>query len=414
MKVLIISKYDIEGGAAIAAYRLHMSLIASGVDSCMLVQKKLSQEPTFLTSKSFIQKVLNSLSYYFDQLPVYLYKNKSPYLFSPSWYSSGDILKQINKHNADVVHIHWSCKGMLSISDIKKIRSPVLFTMHDSWLFTGGCHIPWECKKYKQSCGACPELASNRTNDLSRKIFIKKKVLYSTKKDVTLVAVSKWLQDCTKNSTLFKNKEVHCIPNAINTDEYYPVKKSFAKSILRLNPKNKLILFGALSATSDLNKGYEELKLALDKLSSSNIEIAIFGSDRPKNASFSKYKTHYYGRLDCLKTLRNLYSAADVMVVPSKMEAFGQTASEALACGTPAVIFDTTGLRDIVDHKINGYVAKCFDTDDLATGIEWILNSEDYESLTKNSREKVIRCFDSSVVAEQYKELYKNALMKSE
>lgn len=409
MRVLIVSKYDIDGGAAIAAYRLHMAHIEAGIDSKMLVQKKLSKESTILTSNSFFQKIISSFSYYLDQLPVYRYKNKSPYLFSPSWYSSGDILKQINRYDADVVHIHWSCKGMLSISDIQEIKAPILFTMHDSWLFTGGCHIPWECKKYTNSCGACPELSSEANYDLSRDVFLKKRDLYLNKKDIKFVAVSKWLQACAKKSALLRNKEVYCIPNAINILEYYPVKKYDAKSILGINPKNKLILFGALSATSDINKGYQELNLALKHLLSSNIEIAIFGSNRPENEELSKYKTHYYGKLDCSSSLRNLYSAADVMVVPSKMEAFGQTASEALACGTPVVIFDTTGLRDIVDHKVNGYVAKSFDVYDLAAGIDWVLNSENYESLSKNSRQKVIRYFDSELVSKKYIEIYRDA-----
>ena len=94
------------------------------------------------------------------------------------------------------------------------------------------------------------------------------------------------------------------------------------------------------------------------------------------------------------------------MIVPSLQEAFGQTASEAMACSTPVVAFGATGLLDIVDHKENGYLAKPFESKDLAKGIEWVLNSESYDKLCVNAREKVIKEFDSKVVAKKYIKLY--------
>ncbi len=410
LKILVVSKYDKDGGAAIAAYRMHKSLLSSGVHSRMLVQKKVTGDYTVVGPISIIQRLLGSISYYIDQLPVYFYKNKSTYLFSTAWFSSGDILRRINKFSPDIVHLHWSCKGMISIRDIAKIKSPVVLTMHDSWSFTGGCHIPWECKKYLAGCGTCPELGSTIRHDLSSRIFNRKLKLYTRKKDITVVAVSKWLQSCAQESALFKRKDVQCIPNALDTNDFFPVDKTLAKSILNLDPKKKLILFGAISAISDLNKGFEELSTALNQLSGIDTEIAIFGGDRPEEERTSKYKIHYFGHLHDSISLKILYSAADVMVVPSLMEAFGQTASESMSCGTPVVAFNTTGLRDIVDHKINGYLARAFDTGDLSKGIEWVLLAENYEELSKNARNKALKEFDGGVIANKYISLYKKCL----
>ena len=109
-------------------------------------------------------------------------------------------------------------------------------------------------------------------------------------------------------------------------------------------------------------------------------------------------------------SLRLLYSAIDVLVVPSRKEAFGQTASESMACATPVVAFGATGLLDIVDHKVNGYLAKPFESEDLANGIEYLLNAPNYGELCKNARDKVVKNFDSAVIAAKYEELYNKIL----
>ena len=410
MKVLIVSKYDKDGGAAIAAYRLHRALTVAGINSKMLVQKKLTEDNLVKGPESILQFFFSKISYYIDQLPVYVYRNKSAYLFSPAWYSSGDILKQINESNSDVVHLHWSCKGMLSTKDIEHIKAPVILTMHDSWAFTGGCHIPFDCKKYKEFCGSCPELASNRQNDLSSKAIIKKSNLYDSKSDIVFVAVSKWLQNCARSSNLLKTKNIYCIPNALDTSRFKPIEKSLAKSYFGFKSKKKLILFGALSALTDKNKGFKELYSALNNLSSSEWEIGIFGSERPKKEKILNFKTYYFGNISNDEFLRKLYSSADVMVVPSKLESFGQTASEALSCGTPVVAFDTSGLRDIVKHKVNGYLAKAFDSRDLANGIQWVLNAKDYDLLVTKSREIATQNFDGNIVVQQYIRLYKKSI----
>ena len=109
-------------------------------------------------------------------------------------------------------------------------------------------------------------------------------------------------------------------------------------------------------------------------------------------------------------SLRLFYSAVDLLVVPSRKEAFGQTASESMACGTPVVAFGATGLLDIVDHKVNGYLAKPFESEDLANGIEYIVNAPNYNELCNNARDKVVQEFDSALVAKKYEELYNNIL----
>jgi glycosyltransferase involved in cell wall biosynthesis len=410
MKVLIVNTYDTDGGAARAAYRLHNALLFEGVQSVMLVQKKLSNDLSIQSAVSIKQKIIAKLKPYIDQLPLFFYKKKSANLFSTAWISFGDILSQINAFKPDIVHLHWIAKGVLSIEEIGRIKVPIVWTMHDSWAFTGGCHIPEACVRYKSACGSCPVLGSNNTNDLSSKILKKKHDIFSSIHNMTIVGVSRWLQACAQSSSLFKDKNVHCIPNPINTELFFPIKKLSAKKKINIRNNKHLILFGAASATSDLNKGFAKLIEAINQLPIKNVELVVFGNTDYPKGFFCKYKTHFLGYINDDIFLKNVYSAADVMVVPSLIEAFGQSASEAMACGTPVVAFNTTGLVDIVEHKKNGYLAQSYDTSDLANGIKWVLSSTNYPQLSVNARNTVLAKFDNHIVASAYKALYTKIL----
>jgi len=173
-----------------------------------------------------------------------------------------------------------------------------------------------------------------------------------------------------------------------------------------LSKDKKLVLFGAVSATSDPRKGFKELSEALRKLKLRDIELVVFGSSKPKDAPDFGFNTHYLGHLHDDVSLVTLYNAVDVTVVPSLQENLSNTIMESLSCGTPVVAFNIGGNSDMIEHKINGYLAKPYDTDDLAKGIEWILSSPNYNELCENARNKVLREFDSKVVVKKYIELY--------
>ena len=401
-----------QGGAARAAYRLHKSLLANGIDSQMLVQSKKSDDCTVISLvDNRFQKGVSLLRPTIDQLPVKFYKNRTKTPFSPSWFGFSNIVEKINEINPDIVHLHWICGGMIKIEDLARIKAPIVWSLHDMWVFTGGCHYDEECKGYENNCGNCKVLGSNRENDLSKNIFNRKQKVYNLKSDMTIVGLSRWLNDASKSSTLLKDKKHVNLPNPIDTDIFRPFDKEKARELWSLPKDKKLVLYGAIGATSDPRKGFKELSNAMSKMDKNeDIEFVVFGSSKPQNAPEFGFKTHYLGHLHDDISLVTLYSAVDVMVVPSLREAFGQTASEAMACGTPVVAFGATGLLDIVEHKQTGYLATPFDTGDLKDSIEWVLHSENYEELCTNAREKVLKEFDSKIMAKRYIELYKGIL----
>jgi len=410
MKILIVNTSDIDGGAARASYRLHKSLLALHVNSKMLVQNKISCDFTVIAETSKLRKGFNKLRPTIDSLPIGFFKERTKTLFSPSWFGFSNIVDHINEINPDIVHLHWICGGMMTIEDIARIKAPIVWSLHDMWAFTGGCHYDEECQGYEKECGNCKVLGSDKENDLSKKIFKRKQKAFTQKKDITIVGISNWLNECSKNSTLLKDKNHINLPNPLDTNIFKPFDKEKARELWGLPKDKKLVLFGAMGATSDPRKGFYELMESLEKIEDSNVELVIFGSERCEDTKDLGFNVYYLGQLYDDVSLVTLYNSVDVMIVPSLQENLSNTIMESLACGVPVVGFDIGGNADMIDHERNGYLAKPFSTIDLAFGIEWVLNNYNYKILCQNARNKVLNNFDSVVLAEKYIELYKSIL----
>ena len=171
MKILIVNTFDIKGGASRAAYRLHRALLAQNANSKMLVQSKSSDDYTVISESNRLKKAFNNLRPFIDSIPVLCRRKSIKTTFSPSVVPFSQIIYKINELNPDIVHLHWICAGMMRVEDLVKIKAPVVWSLHDNWGFTGGCHVKWECDKYKDRCGACPRLESLKENDLSRRVW---------------------------------------------------------------------------------------------------------------------------------------------------------------------------------------------------------------------------------------------------
>ena len=360
-------------------------------------------------------KLFGKLRPTIDLIPLWIYRKRDREApWGISWFPN-NIASKINAINPDIVHLNWISLGFVPIHEIAKIRYPIVWTLHDSWAFTGGCHLPSSCKNYEKKCGYCPILGSNKPLDLSRHTW-NRKYKYWKNLNMTIITPSKWLYRCVKNSSLFSNSNIKIIPSGIvDTNVFKPVDKKIARKILKLTAGKKYILFGAVNFTRDKNKGFDYLNSAVRRLADQGLakdtELLIFGSSKPFKSPSAGIKTHYLGVLHDDFTIALFYSAADVLCIPSIQETFPMTAVEALSCGTPVVAFNSTGITDIVDHMKNGYLAEPFKAADLANGINWILESKRrYNKLSKNTREKVIKKYRIEVVARKFKELYKDLI----
>ena len=406
--VLHLSTSDIDNGGARAAYRLNQGLQHIGVASQMLVRAKFSHDRTVIREKSLLTKLGPALS----GVPLQVFAKKSSGMFSSQWFPDA-ILPKVNQLNPDVIHLHWTCNGFLKIETLAKFNRPIAWTLHDMWPFTGGCHYADDCTRYTEACGSCPQLKSEKNSDLSRWIWQRKLGAW---KDLNLAIVSpsNWLADCAKASSLFSKSRVEVVPHGLDLKKYKPIDRQFARGVLELPQDKQLIFFGASPGTTGhLRKGFHLLQPALEYLKQSGwqdkLELVVFGASPPETPVDLGFKVHYLGSFQDDTSLALMYSAADVVVVPSMQEAFGLVAAEALACGTPVVAFAATGLRDIVDHQQNGYLAQPFEASDLAKGIAWIVEDSDrYKQLRLEARKKAEQAFDVAIQAHRYLPIYES------
>ena len=381
MKVVHLSISDISGGAAKSAFRLNAGLGLLGVDSKMLVAKKAGDSPAVESAGATkFQQGIALIRPRLDVLPLRLYPGHKAGPFSPAWVGI-DIVENHLVQTADIVHLHWICAGYITEKLLKKFNKPLVWTLHDMWAFTGGCHYSGDCLKYLEKCGACPFLSSRKDSDLSRKIWMRKKRAYKDL-DLTIVTPSRWLADCAGRSSLLKDFPIEVIPYGLDTDTFKPIDKKTARRILNIPEEGHLILFGGCDAVSDERKGFDHLAEALRIFHhtysefTDNVSLTIFGAGAlPKGVSLP-FKTRCLGRLNDEVSLALCYNAADVFVAPSRQDNLPNTVMESIACATPVAAFGVGGLPDLIDHKVSGYLAKPYEPEDLARGIYFILSGQ--------------------------------------
>lgn len=408
MKVLTLNHSDSFGGAARAAYRLHNALRQQAIDSRMLVNQLGLDDFTVSGPSTTFQKVVAKLGPHLAQQLCRVHKTANPVFRSPAVVPS-HWLDVINGSDADLVNLHWVSKEMLTIKDIGNIAKPVVWTLHDTWPFCGAEHYP-DDERWREGYSKENRPKTEKGFDLNWWVWQRKK--NNWKKPMHIVTVSRWLAEKVRQSALMGNWPVTVIPNTIDTEVWQPVERQLARALMGIPGDRPVVAFGAWGAEQH-RKGFDLLKSALHRLRERNVDIRmlIFGQLAPETSCGIDYPVHYTGHLNDDLSLRVMYSAADVMVVPSRVETFGQTASEAQACGTPVIAFDCTGLRDVVEHRGSGYLATPFEVDDLACGIEWAIESDSRNlELSRNARRLVLDRFSYSQVAASYIKLYKEVI----
>lgn len=407
MKILHVSNSDVFGGAARATYRLHRALLSVGIESKMLVRNKRSDDWTIFTNRSkfgrFINMIRPTLGQFFAKMQSSNNLNYHSGNFLPSF-----LANEINNSDADIVHLHWVAGETLSIEDISRIKKPIVWTFHDMWPFCGMEHVTDDGVNARWRVGYTK--SNNRGNKFDLDMLVwKKKKKYLTF-PIYIIGPSKWMGECVKESYLFKNNVVNVIPNAINTKTYCWRDKKVSRSILGLPENRIIILFGAMGGGRDANKGYDlligALKILSNKYQSNEILCVVFGQSEPEHSNSMPFDTKWLGHIYDDVTLSLLYSAASVMVVPSRIESFGQTASESQACGTLVAAFNATGLKDVVKHKETGYLAKPYDLDSLAAGIQWCIDNSGNSHFIDKTAERAKKLWSYDVVAEKHKGLY--------
>ena len=434
MKVLFVNTNDSSGGAARAAMRIMRGVQQSGVEAQMFVKDKYSKSSDVISASNFappsnaikdiFKWVIQKFKNRYHMFKWHPYKRTKQNVFMSDLRHT-DIHGALQKLDYDIVHLHWINNRFLDIRELAKIHKPIVWTLHDSWPFCGVCHYFIDCERYQTHCKSCPMLGSYKEKDLAYEIFEKKLEAYKDL-DLHIVTPSRWLGDCAKKSALLGRFPVHVIPNCLDTDLFRPLsdteiltiaerqQNAVVSRVLREATEKRiakpLILFGAMNAANDRIKGFASLLSALQILDAQGFEahLVVFGANAQElPMKFQNIDVAFVGYIHDSSILTALYNIANVMVVPSYSEVFGQTASEAMSCGTPVVAFRCTGIQDVVEEGC-GYLAEPYSSEDLAKGIKYCVENNKNNVLGEAARESAVRRFAVEVVSKQYVALYKS------
>lgn len=432
MKVTQLSTDDFSGGASRAAYRLHVACSLNGIESTMRVLRHQTANDRVIAGRaprSLQEKIKNRIQTKWHEYSTCGFKTDNPIMHSFGRVSAG-LLQELNQSQADVLNLHWIV-NLLSIHDIGKLTKPLVWTLHDMWAFCGGEHVaPDEpASRFRQGYLAGNRPSGEAGPDLNRQAWESKRIAWAQQK-FQLVTPGRWLAGCVRESALFKETPVHVIPNPLEMQHLWrPYPKYFARASLGLEPHKKYVLAGSAGGMSHL-KGEDLLKRAMGKVahdqSEANrkqakktpeqIEVLIFGQYQPAGVKAEQWPcpVHWLGPVRDDYIMALIYSAADVMAVPSRQDNLPNTAVEANACGTPVVAFNIGGLPDIVLQEQNGWLAPAFDTDQLARGILWLLEDQErWYELSQSARQLAVERYSPGVIVAQYFEVYEEARQQS-
>ncbi|MCC8194942.1 MAG: glycosyltransferase [Deltaproteobacteria bacterium] len=418
MKVLHVSTHDHRGGASVGMHRLHLALHEAGVDSHLaIVEKSGNIVNSHLVGSKVARRVIRPLRIRLEQKLVSAFFSFPPHrAYSTFSFLPSFAYKSLNAFPKDILQVHWVGEGFLPPWAIGRLQGPVIWTLRDTWPFTGGCHFSSTgCMRYRERCGKCPELCSSFEWDVSRWHWLQKYKAVRRIRPVA-VALSKEFVEKASRSSILRNCRIEHIPNCIDTDVFKPIPQMQARNILGLPHDKKIVLFGALGATSDYNKGFDLLQKALGHLSDDahgNLFALVFGASQSDESL--PYPTRFLGHLRDAIALNLAYSAADVFICPSRYESFSNTVLESLACGTPVAAFSVGGIPDMLEDRINGCLAPAEDAKALACGIAYILeDGERREPMREAARRVVEERYAAPIIAARYMELYTELLSRPE
>lgn len=320
----------------------------------------------------------------------------------PTWISIGStsiserVVEDVERYNPDCIILGAIDRSILSIADLLNLRFPIVWIARDNWLHTGGCLFKLEegavaqlpdqqkeffsaltCDRYKLGCTDCPSVVDKRESPKVAASYTLRKMVFRRRPDIVFCGISNWMSKMLRDSPLTQEHAIYTVNNPIPAPR--APQRHLCREELGIAPETKVILL-AVHRASNKRKGFAQAAQALAKLAVANgnrrdISVAVLGSvDKNALADLDlPFKVVPLGFITDEAQKSMIYKAADVCLVPSLQESLSVIASDSIRNGTPVVCFKTSGLQDFVHHKVNGYTARAFDTDDLASGLEWVL-----------------------------------------
>lgn len=313
------------------------------------------------------------------------------------------LIKQIREVSPDIIHLHNIHDHYLNYPLLFKylatIETPIVWTQHDCWAFSGGCMYfdLHNCNKWKDGCKECPEKRA-LFGDTTEMQYALKRELLSNIKNLTLVPVSDWLGNALKESHQ-KDRRIITIHNGVDIQKFHLCKRA------KDNTSFKIL---GVAAIWDKRKGLDDFVM-LRSMLPSEYEITLVGLVQ-KQIKRLPEGIRGITRTTDLQELVELYSEADVFVNPTYSDNFPTTNLEALACGTPVITYKTGGSPEAIDEE-TGVVIEQGDVQSLA---DTIIRMKNNPLSSEACRKRAETYFDKDKCFEEYIKLYDDLLNRND
>lgn len=402
----MLSTYADTGGAAKAAWRHHHALRSIGIDSTMVtLDSGTDHTPADAVDSvsranpddqelAQLRALVNTAAITSNRTRV-----------SRTWFSWPTNGHDVRDHpairSADALSIHW-VSGLLSMGQLESLFTlgiPVLFTHHDEWLLTGGCHYTAGCGGFRTDCTRCPQLLHDPVGVPAQ--VLERRIRLGTNTRGTVVSPSRWLRDQSEQSRVFAGWDHEVIPYACDLDTFSPRDAARIRTEHGLSDDRTWLMFIA-DNLGDERKGFWVLRDALreSKTGAQRLGLVMVGAGE-FDAGIPGLEVRSIGQTDSPEMLADLYSACDALILPSLEDNLPNTMIESLACGTPVIGSDVGGIPDFVIPGQTGHLFGVAQSGELAALLDSI-DSESLGALGTACRELAESSFSPSLHAEQW------------
>lgn len=408
------------GGAYTAAQRLVDALNSSDVEidaSHWVFEGGRGHKPSWANTK--LKRLIAFGLHAIEKLDFLRFEKNKSVRFAFSHAKTGiDVTQWAVVQDADIIHLHWVNKGFLSFSSFEKLLSlgkPIVWTCHDLWPFTGGCY--WGCSNISAGCGNCGMLKNPGINDLSKKVFTHKEILWGVDSlileklgtKMQFVFPSVWLMNEARKSVIALNKSLINIPNAIDTEFFKPALNEDINLIRSKNgfdEKRFLILFAAANI-SDERKGFADFLKIINQLNPLDIQVAVVGrndkfhGDLPAHVKLLGYHSEKI-------KMKQFFQMADFYITTAKEENLPTTIIESLSCGTPVGAYSVGGIPQMIENGGNGYLVEKDNWMGLVEKLKDIIGNreEKHRGFRERCREFAVANYSESSVVQKYSDIY--------
>ena len=315
------------------------------------------------------------------------------------------VLKRLDP---DVVLLNFfNC--LMAPRQVRGIKRPLFWTMHDFSPFTGGCHLAEGCVRYREGCGKCPAIGSTDENDITTRGFAQREEIWSS--GITGVAVGTAQAVCAKSSLACNESHIETIPNGVPLDVFQPERRVAARRRLGFDEDKNYIMVGTSANQSPLKGGVfaEGAARRISERFGERVEFAAIGNPplRIEGAS-----VRHLGVIREEHEMADLYSACDLVLFPSLIEMCPLTVLESMGCGTPVVSFKNGGSEDIITDRVDGRLIEAGDSEALVRAAEDFISMspENKNIIRKAARHTVEARFDIVDCARTYLRLFQQTL----